>query len=420
MSWSDQKEPERGAAIQSELQTDQISSGDRAAGIARSKSRREAFLINGSQLQVVKPLPGAPAMAGDMCGPYAEAVLERMQAFSEDAVSRVMAGRYRKKLSLPDPPCRQKMVALSSTVKGLAGAGMAGEELFLIPEERLSADMPLGLLLEEMAVALKISSSGLLLLRGGKAVSHGKTWKALREVLPDTMLRVDLNCGALFPLVCRKNQQRYIEASLGEGTVRLDDEGFGQLPGTVQVIHEYRRFVTDEAPDDGTHCLLNYGRSGVLAHAVGSARDGGRDLFIPIGYFPMAPSWPLPLGAKQWGRNLDVWSCQQSLPEIKGLLDAHAADTDDRPLPRYQMIVDPNQFVRETAAGPVWVPCEFDVAADGSARLVGGSERVSTHREAVKHPEAPAATAPPAWRSAWRSLSCRHRIGCQQLGLGCP
>lgn len=67
------------------------------------------------------------------------------------------------------------------------------------------------------------------------------------------------------------------------------------------------------------------------------------------------------------------------MPRIKKLLDAHANLTADRPIPRYQMIVDPNQFVHRLRAdhrvtdGPVWVPCEFDVDADGHAEIVGGS-----------------------------------------------
>mmetsp|Transcript_93669 Transcript_93669/g.265239 ORF Transcript_93669/g.265239 Transcript_93669/m.265239 type:complete len:373 (+) Transcript_93669:274-1392(+) len=36
------------------------------------------------------------------------------------------------------------------------------------------------------------------------------------------------------------------------------------------------------------------------------------------------------------------------------------------------MVVDPNKFVRSTPRGKVWVPCEFDVDALGSARLLGG------------------------------------------------
>jgi len=75
------------------------------------------------------------------------------------------------------------------------------------------------------------------------------------------------------------------------------------------------------------------------------------------------------------GSNADFWTTEnyKIVPIIKPLLEDLASITNDCPLPRYQMIIDPNQFVRVRDGKRVWVPCEFDVAYDGSkASLVGG------------------------------------------------
>ena len=73
---------------------------------------------------------------------------------------------------------------------------------------------------------------------------------------------------------------------------------------------------------------------------------------------------------------------------MRQLLDEHAALTLDRPIPRYQMIVDPNQFVQQTRDGPVWVPCEFDISADGTPSLVGGM-RSHAHPHLAQHVACP-------------------------------
>mmetsp|Transcript_15319 Transcript_15319/g.22732 ORF Transcript_15319/g.22732 Transcript_15319/m.22732 type:complete len:648 (-) Transcript_15319:72-2015(-) len=78
------------------------------------------------------------------------------------------------------------------------------------------------------------------------------------------------------------------------------------------------------------------------------------------------------------GSKSDVWSaeCTDLISIIKPKLDSHAILTNDKPVPRYQMIIDPNQFVRSRKADneTVWVPSEFDVSANGDAvTLVGGS-----------------------------------------------
>ena len=355
--------------------------------------------------------------------------------FPEGSVKRVRAGA-RRRLILPDPPSRQKIVAMVLSERGLSGEGLAGEELFLVPAERLVSELRLAQLLEEIAVQLKVPAAGLALLRKGQVLASKLRWSALQDFLPETVMRVDVNCDEVFPLVCRRTEARYLEPCCGEGTLSMNDIKIQELPKTLQALHEHRLFVTD-TPDEGGHCLLSYGRSGVLAIEVGHPQQ---DVFVPIGYFPMAPLWHLPANSRQWGgRNLDVWSCSKDIPEIRRLLDAHASETEDRPLPRYQMVVDPNQFVYDTADGPAWVPCEFDVAADGSARLVGGLTRKSHDQSSwnARHEpiratchaeqsaaclEALAATLHQLWPRVWRSPFCRHRSSAEagQVGAAPP
>ena len=51
------------------------------------------------------------------------------------------------------------------------------------------------------------------------------------------------------------------------------------------------------------------------------------------------------------------------LNRIRPVLDDLADHTtNDCPLPRYQMVIDPKQFCRTRTNGTnVWIPCEFDV-----------------------------------------------------------
>lgn len=72
------------------------------------------------------------------------------------------------------------------------------------------------------------------------------------------------------------------------------------------------------------------------------------------------------------GSGSDVWTISRPdlVPDVKKRLNKMAASTNDRPIPRYQMIIDPNQFVRKDGT---WVPSEFDISETGqSVGLVGG------------------------------------------------
>ena len=101
--------------------------------------------------------------------------------------------------------------------------------------------------------------------------------------------------------------------------------------------------------------------------------------FVPAtGVNPTINSLSGPLLAIQHGgARCDVWTISCRNPEIlhiKEILKKVAMKTNDCPIPRYQMIIDPNQFVRTRKSDQkkVWVPCEFDISRNGIARLVGG------------------------------------------------
>ena len=84
------------------------------------------------------------------------------------------------------------------------------------------------------------------------------------------------------------------------------------------------------------------------------------------------------------GRHADVWSMERRdlVQIVRARLDRLARETDDRPIPKYQMILDPNQFTRNDQ----WVPCEFDISNDGSSvELVGGDRAYYTKPKLVKN-----------------------------------
>ena len=159
----------------------------------------------------------------------------------------------------------------------------------------------------------------------------------------------------------------YDNPGLGEAEVRPD---LRDVLEPVQVLKEWRTWVTRNHKGEAYRymCWLVYSKREVISYEAGRYEP-----LKPFGYFPQAPGWKLPAGTRQWGgARSDVWSTCLKLP-VRQLLDEHAALTLDRPIPRYQMIVDPNQFVHQTRGGPVWVPCEFDISADGTASFLGGT-----------------------------------------------
>ncbi len=136
---------------------------------------------------------------------------------------------------------------------------------------------------------------------------------------------------------------------LGEGCVRLTYPTANLLQG----LRENIDFVTME---EGM-CTLTYHKEEVSMCAAGPD-----DALTAIGIFPQPPVWLLPATAKQvGGSRCDVWTATVDLSSIRAPLEKHANGTMDLPIPRYQMVVDPNLFVQEGPSGLVWIPCEFDI-----------------------------------------------------------
>jgi hypothetical protein len=143
--------------------------------------------------------------------------------------------------------------------------------------------------------------------------------------------------------------------------------------------------------EDPRYCLgINYTKEAVWAY---NQRQTWRDNTMV--YRPFTPHFSVPKGGvnprillsdaaspvqrQHGGTNADVWTVQNREigRRIQPLLEEVANLTNDRPLPRYQMIIDPNQFVRarKSDGKRVWVPCEFDIAADGGSATLVGNDR---------------------------------------------
>jgi len=312
---------------------------------------------------------------------YEEALFTRMEWFPEgcvedgDSGSECESNGY-EGYHIPTPEPKHRAISLSKDLSApcpsIVGTELSGVELFRIPGKDLGTVLSLQ---KQIADVLLCLPSDVALFKEGEAMDQDEVADDVDSVVARQALDVDPNPI----LVCTKSKKKYLEPSLGEGSVRLDLSCLPDTP-TIQAVREHRAYVTDAA---GEACWLVYTKKQVLAYSCG--RD---EALVPVGFFPPPPSWPLPSGGQQWGgARCDVWSVPVELPSVRPLLDAHAAQTADRPIPRYQMIVDPNLFVREEKEGPVWVPCEFDVDTDGDARLAGGdrshvfpelTERVAT------------------------------------------
>ncbi|CAE7211096.1 unnamed protein product [Symbiodinium sp. CCMP2592] len=259
----------------------------------------------------------------------------------------------------PDPILKHQISTVHLDEQGVHGHSLSGGVLFEIQQSRLPADLfTAGMLLELISEELGCEAG--VLLRDGSELSTsdpvgGEGVLTLKQTIRDCR-----------PVLCRKIDCDG-DPCLGEGEVRPD---LSHVTEPVQALKEWREWVTSLDYEDAPHqeeCWLVYTKREVVSYAAG--RD---EPLKPLGYFPQAPRWKLPAGTRQWGgERSDVWSTCLKLP-VRQLLDEHAALTLDRPIPRYQMIVDPNQFVHQTRDGPVWVPCEFDISTDGAVSLVGG------------------------------------------------
>ena len=294
---------------------------------------------------------------------YEKALSARMTKFGDDEVWQIESADEDddddsafEGFRFPDPVPRQQISTVHLDEQGVLGHSLSGEVLFQIKGSRLQAELfTAGMLLE--LISEETGCEAGILLQDGRELSMSD------PVSGDGALTLKQTFRDCRPLLCRKIPLWHIcLPRLGEGEVRPD---FHDMLEPVQALRETRTWVTSASGEDDN--WLVYTRREVISY------EAGRDEPLkPFGYFPHAPCWKLPVGTKQWGgERSDVWSTCVKLP-VRQLLDEHAALTLDRPIPRYQMIVDPNQFVHQTRDGPVWVPCEFDISADGTPSLVGG------------------------------------------------
>eukprot|EP00913_Durusdinium_trenchii_P033656 g31506.t1 len=217
---------------------------------------------------------------------------------------------------------------------------LAGDQVFLLPFNLPSSVSELR---TTLAPLLGVAPERLTLLCAGVELQGGV------EIVEVDALT--LRSPVDRPVLCRRTED-------------YDEHAHDRLRMNVHRLPEGEMI---QALEDRGRWRLIYTSKEVLVEDLYAIDDPAVE---PWGFFPLAPRWPMPAGASPPRRaapSCDVWSCQLALP-VKGKLDAHASKTNDRPIPRYQMIVDPNLFVHQQ----LWVPSEFDITKEGSCRLVGG------------------------------------------------
>ncbi|CAE7853580.1 unnamed protein product [Symbiodinium microadriaticum] len=259
---------------------------------------------------------------------------------------------------VPDPVPRSQISTVHLDEQGVHGHSLSGEVLFEMERNRLQAELfTAGMLLE--LISEETGCEDGVLLRDGRELSTS-------DPVGDGTLTLKQTIRDCRPLLCRKIYCRNNPGLGREAVVRPE---LRDVLEPVQALKECRTWVTRNHKGEGYRhmCWLVYSKREVISYGAGLYEP-----LKPFGYFPQAPCWKLPAGTRQWGgARSDVWSTCLHLP-VRQLLDEHAAVMPDRPIPRYQMIVDPNQFVHQTRDGPAWVPCEFGISADGTVSLVGG------------------------------------------------
>lgn len=286
-----------------------------------------------------------------------------------------------KEPDTPTPEPQIRVISLSVGHGEITGTMLSGEQLFSIADKEHTS-LPLGTLLQEIADALQVEYRSLRVYKSEHVMCSEDVAGDVNLLVVKQEIEFDPNPV----LLCKKNSIRW-SARLGEGMpssmyMKQMWETFDESQ-PIQALVEERNFVTQS---EGK-CWVVYKKKQVTVHSFDS------DMLEPIGFFPPAPPWCLPLGARQWGGSKsDVWSASLQLDGVQSLLDEHAVLTDDRPIPRYQMVVDPNMFVREGQNESVWVPCEFDVSDIGSARLIG-KDRSHMHPQLAEEVATPVLTA---------------------------
>jgi len=284
--------------------------------------------------------------------PYSSAVKERMERIE---VCPARNGHPRRLTS------SERVLVLSLRDATLVATNLAGSEVWSI---RCLLDHNCRVAeLKEFMISRSLVTADTFALFVGDAPARDEdsieemTYITIKvtEVRPTVFVSVD-------------NPRPVREAILGEGSIDFDV--MPQIYSLVQAVQEGRQGITGGLGSERYQYLhwLVYQKD-----EVKMTESSRMEPFTAVGIFPARPCWPLPDGAKRFGGgSCDIWKASLTIPSVKQLLHEHASLTKDRPIPRYQMIVDPNKFVRSTPQGQVWVPCEFDVNAHGSPHLVGG------------------------------------------------
>ncbi|CAE7657303.1 PIP5K1, partial [Symbiodinium pilosum] len=317
---------------------------------------------------------------------------------SEDSNAWWRPPRLNHAYALPKRPEHFQTMLLCYEKPLLTGISLAGNTVFRIALEPMAEQgINAQIICEKVAEVLGEDIHAVSIFKEGQPTPPSEHLVAFH----DLTLRVAVDIEPVF--ICRRARPRRgyaatdTEAVLGEAIVELDGSKLFTEGSTIlQAVQEQRELVTGRPVD----VWLVYTKLEVFMYCRPERPD--HDLLDAVGLFPQAPAWKLPPATKRWGSRCDVWSTLLHLPTIKPLLDKHAELTADRPIPRYQMIVDPNRFVCEGAAGPCWVPCEFDIGEDGSVQLVGGAR---SHR----HPHLAEQVATPLLSAAMPLLAKLRR-----------
>eukprot|EP00927_Polykrikos_kofoidii_P013925 TRINITY_DN16072_c0_g1_i1.p1 TRINITY_DN16072_c0_g1~~TRINITY_DN16072_c0_g1_i1.p1 ORF type:complete len:682 (-),score=59.04 TRINITY_DN16072_c0_g1_i1:86-2131(-) len=292
---------------------------------------------------------------------YELVLRERMVNFSIEDLNRHPEAQkeagyeHYEKGYVPPEDTQLRVISLSQRGGDVLGTLLSGSEAFCFPGSLVGSSVDD--LLHRVAATLEEDVGNLSLREVEKVLEPCETVSDA-----ETLFVVQSITDKDAVLVCTPlREHNYGE--LGEGIIKIDFDS----ARLIQAVRERRKFVTEKG--EGDFCYLVYTKNKVLTHICGGS------CLRPVGFFPSRPAWPLPPLAQQLGACglCDVWTASVALPTVGLLLDAHAASTNDRPIPRYQMIVDPNQFVHKTPRGYTWVPCEFDIDTSGVAHLVGGN-----------------------------------------------
>jgi len=231
-----------------------------------------------------------------------------------------------------------------------------------------------------------------------EAVKNMEYWASRCNTKPlplfgsEVMRRPDIQCSSAI-------KERHGNRKLDFGShcyqaslLPSDPNAFvGYSPCAIQTtwapLYNFLNPVDTDWTDPRYRLGINYTKDAVWAYSQRQTWRNGSMVFRPF-----TPQFSVPHGGVNFsihanadtyqqhgGLDADVWTTdnQQLGRHVKPLLEELSTLTNDCPIPRYQMIIDPNQFVRtrKSDGKKVWVPCEFDVASDGSKATLVGNDR---------------------------------------------